>query len=131
MKKLSALAILMAFIMIGFMSCSKDSSSSSPTTWNLDAGSHQVSNDMTITFSAAQTGDGVISSITYTVGPSSQTVTNPTLPWSVDVSAKAGNNVSMTAIGTTTNGSVTITYGGSGGGETVYKEDSGSTSSSK
>ena len=129
MKKFSALAILMSFIMIGFMSCSK--SSSGPTTTSLDAGTEQAPSAMTINFTATQTGDGAITTLTYTVGTNTQTVSNPTFPWSASVDASAGDNVSMTATAVTTTGSVTITYDGQNATDHITGTDSVSTSSSK
>lgn len=129
MKKNSILVLFLSFIMIGFTSCSKKDNSA--TTSSLDAGTEQTITDITIHFTASQTGDGAISTLTYTVGSASQTVTNPTLPWSVSVDANAGDNISMTATAITTNGSVKIEYDGSNATETIHGEDSCSTSSSK
>jgi hypothetical protein len=128
MKKISILALFLAVLMIGFSSCKKSASS---TTTNLDTGAQQVTSAMSVQFSASQTGDGVITTLTYVVGSTSKTVTNPTLPWTVTVDASAGDNVSMTAVATTTNGSAKITYYGSNGTQTVQGQDSVSTSSTK
>lgn len=127
MKKISSLALLLSFIMIGFTSCSK-SDGGGATTTSLNATAQPVSTAMSIEFTAIQTGDGTISTLTYTVGSTTQTVTNPTLPWSITVDATAGDNVSMTATAITTNGSVNIAYDGNNGGETVHGSDSCSTS---
>lgn len=129
MKKLTALAILLSFILIGFSSCSKGGSGS--TTTDLDTGTKQPTTAMTINFTATQTGDGTITTLTYTVGSTTQTVSNPTLPWSASVDATAGDNVSMTATAVTTNGSVTITFDGQNSTEHITGMDSVSTSSSK
>jgi hypothetical protein len=127
MKKISSLVLLMSFIMIGFTSCSKNDGGGA-TTSSLNANAQTVSSAMSIEFTAVQTGDGTITTLTYTVGSVTQTVTNPTLPWSISVDATAGNNISMTATAITTNGSVNIAFDGSNGGETVHGSDSCSTS---
>lgn len=126
MKKISAIAILLLVIMIGFSSCKKNDDS---TTFNLNASPQQVSSAMSILFSASQTGDGVLTSLTYGVGSTTQTVNNPQLPWSITVNASAGDNITMTASGSASNGSVKISYYGNNGTETVQGEDSYSGSS--
>ncbi|MBN2614537.1 MAG: hypothetical protein JXR71_02480 [Bacteroidales bacterium] len=128
MKKFTALAILLSFIMVGFMACSKSSGS---TTTNLDTGSKQAQSAMTINFTATQTGDGSITTLTYTVGSTTQTVSNPSLPWSKSVDASSGDYVSIKATAVTTNGSVTITYDGQNSTDHISGKDSVSTSSTK
>lgn len=129
MKKISFLVFLLSFIMIGFTSCSK--SNSGPTTTNLDTGTKQAPSAMTINFTATQTGDGTITTLTYTVGSNSQTVTNPTLPWSASLDALKDDNVSITATAITTNGSVTINFDGQNSTDHITGTKSISTSSSK
>lgn len=128
MKKITVLALFLSVLMIGFSSCKKSASS---TTTNLDTGVQQAPSAMTINFSATQTGDGTITTLTYTVGSTTQTVTNPTFPWSAAVDASAGDDVSMTATAVTTNGSVVITFDGQNNTDHITGRDSVSTSSTK
>ncbi|MBE0650108.1 MAG: hypothetical protein IH595_04625 [Bacteroidales bacterium] len=135
MKKISLLAFLLSFIMIGFTSCSKSNSGPSATTRTLQTQASTPNVDMMVTFQASQTGDGTISTLTYTYGSTSKTVTNPPLPWSITVSVSAQDAVSMTATATATNGGASISYDGQGSGgsssETITGQDSFTTSSSK
>lgn len=80
MKKttiLFACLVLMAGI---FTSCS----SKKERTCNLFAASAGgPQENMTITFTAEQTGDGTISWVTYTTSSGVVTVQNPQLPWTI------------------------------------------------
>jgi len=125
MKKISILAILLAFAIIGSTACKKDEE----ITCNLSKiGS--ASEDMSIEFKAEGTGDGTISTLTYKVGSTTKTVSNPSLPWSVTVSASAGDAISITASGTTKDGSITVSYDGIGSGSEIKGSDDCSHSNS-
>ena len=114
MKKISILAILLAFIIIGSTACKKDEE----ITCNLSK-SDTAPVDMTIQFKAVGTGDGTISTLTYKVGATSKTVSNPSLPWSVSVDALSGDAISITAEGTTKDGSLTVSYDGQASGNEI------------
>jgi len=75
-------------------------------------------------YSAVQTGDGVISSLTYyTSATDMVTVTNPQLPWSVTVTVDPGTNVMISATGTVKNGSLNVSYEGPAAGEYISGND--------
>ena len=118
MKKISILAILLAFAIIGSTACKKDEE----ITCNLSK-TGSASEDMSIEFKAEGTGDGTISTLTYKVGSTTKTVSNPSLPWSVTVSASGGDAVSITASGTTKDGSITVSYDGIGSGSEIKGSD--------
>ncbi len=107
MKKFTIMAILVSVIMIGFTTCKRDTS----ITCNLGKTDNALSN-MTILFKAAKTGDGTLSTLTYKVGSTEKTISSPALPWSVNADASAGDAISITATGTTSDGSLTISYDG-------------------
>jgi hypothetical protein len=120
MKKLIVLATLLSFLMMGFYtSCKKKDTE---ITCNLSK-SDTAPSDMPVTFKAVSTGDGAISTLTYQVGTTTITVTSPSLPWSVELSATANDAVSITATGTTKDGSLTISYDGTNATNTFYGED--------
>ncbi len=118
MKKFTILALLLSFVMVSFTTCKKDSG----ITCNL-AKTDTAPSEMTILFKAIKTGDGVISTLTYQVGATTKTVTNPTLPWSVNVDASAGDAISITATGTTSDGSLTISYDGKNATDEIHGSD--------
>ncbi len=118
MKKFTVLAVFLSFIMIGFTSCKKGTT----ITCNL-AKADKAPVDMTITFKAIGTGDGTISSLTYKTSTKEETISNPALPWSITADAAAGTNISITATGTTKDGSVTISYEGKSGGSEISGSD--------
>jgi len=125
MKKIGVLAILLSFIMIAYTACKKDEE----ITCNLSkTGSTSV--DMSVEFEAVSTGDGTISTLTYKVGSTTKTISNPTLPWSVTVNASAGDAISITASGTTKDGSITVSYDGIGSGSEIKGSDDCSHSNS-
>jgi len=114
MKKIGIVAMLLLLIMITYTACKKDEE----ITCNLSkSGTAPV--DMMIQFKAEQTGDGTISTLTYTVGSSGETISNPTLPWSVTVNASSGEAISITASGTTKDGSVSVSYDGQASGSEI------------
>jgi len=121
MKKQITLVLVALFISLAFNSCNKNDSKN-PLTCNLSKQT-QVSEDMTITFSATQTGDGIIESLTYKVGSNENTVDNPTLPWQVDVEVSAGTEISIEANGKTTNGSLKVMMKGSTATSTIEASD--------
>lgn len=129
MKKISLLALLLSFVVIGFTSCSKSNSGPSSTTKTIVTQTSTPNLDMSVTFKAVETGDGSVSQITYTDGTGNvQTVNSPTLPWSKTVQVTAGVDVKMTAVVTYTNGFAKISYSGSGSSGGSSESISGSAS---
>ncbi len=78
---------------------------------------------MNILYTATQTGDGAIASLSYTTISGTVTIENPQLPWTIIVPVLTSTKVSISATGTTTNGSLQITYDGSGSGATIHGSD--------
>lgn len=121
MKKLnlvsSSLAIIFfVSVLVSYTACKKE------TACNL-ATADTAPVEMDIVFKAVNTGDGAISTLTYTVGTKSLTVTDPNLPWAMTVSALSGDAISITANATTKDGSLTISYKGSSGGHEIEGSD--------
>ncbi|MEI7725540.1 MAG: hypothetical protein WCK09_10580 [Bacteroidota bacterium] len=112
--------LFVALLLVSLVDCKKKVS---PITCNLVAASNQPSVPMNITYTAVRTGDGVISSLTYVSETGTVTVTNPNLPWTITVPISAGINVTMSASGTATNGSLNISYDGTSGGSTIHASD--------
>jgi hypothetical protein len=119
MKKYLIHLILFSALTIGLIGCKK----TSEITCNLSTASSQPPVEMNITYTATQTGDGTISSLSYMTIAGTLTVQNPTLPWSVTVPALTSTNVSISATGTTKNGSLRISYEGVSGGATISGSD--------
>ncbi len=114
MRKYAMLFIVLSMVLLVFESCKKDEE----ITCNLDAHKDQLPEDMTITFTASKTGDGVINSLSYKTSEGDSTITNPSLPWTQKVDdAKEGTSVSITAQGTVKDGSLTVAFSGEGGDE--------------
>jgi len=118
MKNYSGLILILAFILIGFGSCKKDTE----ITCNLNT-ADQAPVNMTISFSATQTGDGTISTLTYKTSAGEETITNPSLPWTIDVAADEGTDISITALGKVKDGSLTVSYSGESQGNEVEGSD--------
>lgn len=123
MKNLSVIPSLLAvvfltFIVINYTACKKDTE----ITCNLSK-TTSAPTDMDITFKAVNTGDGAISTLTYTVGATTKTIANPSLPWTVSVSALDGDGITILANGTTKDGSLTISYEGKSGGQEIQGSD--------
>ena len=108
----------MAFLFSTTYSCKKDSS----ITCNLSK-SDTAPVDMSIVFKAVNTGDGAISTLTYKVGSTTKTISNPSLPWSISIDATSGDAISITATGTTKDGSITVSYDGIGSGNEIKGSD--------
>jgi hypothetical protein len=82
-----------------------------PTTFSEGAG-----NTIDVTYTASVTGDGLVSSLTYT-GPSGDvTVNNPAMPYSIDVNVPLPNQAAMSAAASFNNGTITIGYQAEVGG---------------
>jgi hypothetical protein len=112
MKKTLACVVLLSTVLFISEGCKKKSSE---ITCNLSTAVNQPPVDMQVVYSAAQSGDGVIASLTYETITGTVTVNNPKLPWKDTVSALTTTNVKMTATGTVKNGSLIISYDGDNG----------------
>ncbi len=110
--------ILLAGLIFALSSCKKNVD----TACNL-AKSAIAPSAMDITFKAVKTGDGTISSLTYKVGNTEKTVTDPRLPWSVTLGATKGSPISITATGRAKNGSLTISYNGENATGAIHGSD--------
>ncbi len=121
MKKQITLVLIVIFISIAFNNCKKNDSKD-PLNCSLSKQT-SVSEDITITFSATQTGDGVMELLTYKVGSNENTVDNPTLPWQIDIEVSAGTEISIEAKGKTTNGSLKVMMKGSNSTTTIEASD--------
>ncbi|PLX01576.1 MAG: hypothetical protein C0595_14190 [Marinilabiliales bacterium] len=120
-KKQIPFFIFTVVILFAFSNCKKNNTSD-PLTCNLSKQTQLVEN-MTITFSATQTGDGEIKTLTYKVGSDENKIDNPTLPWEIDVEVSAGSFISIEAVGTTKNGSLEVSMKGSNGSTTIEASD--------
>jgi hypothetical protein len=120
MKKNLIFSLFLTTLILVMAACNKEEE----RTCNLTAGPDQPFQTMTVVYSAVQTGDGVISSLTYyTSATDMVTVTNPQLPWSVTVTVDPGTNVMISATGTVKNGSLNVSYEGTAAGEYISGND--------
>ena len=110
--------LLIGLLLIGFTSCNKEKE----VDCNLSKGDQAVV-EMPIIFTASEDGDGVISSLTYKVGDTQETITSPYLPWTITIDATEGDDILITATGTVKNGSIKITYEGKSGGIEIAGSD--------
>ncbi len=119
MKKTFFLIVIITIITFGFNSCKKDKE----VTCNLNK-ADVAPVDMTVLFTAAQTGDGVITSIIYQVGQTIDTIQNPVLPWTLTKIAATNDNVVISATGKVTTGTIAIGFDGINGGNEIKATDS-------
>jgi hypothetical protein len=106
-------------LLFGLVNCKK----TKEITCNLNASASQPPTEMYIVYSASQTGDGTISSLSYVTISGTVTVQNPILPWTIIVPVLTSTNVAISASGTVKNGSLKITYDGSSGTATIHGSD--------
>ena len=119
MKNKLTLAIFLAFSFIILTGCKK----TTVTTCDLATATTRPPVEMNIIYTATQTGDGSIASLTYATISGTVTVENPQLPWTVTVPVLTSTNVIISASGSTNNGSVKITYEGNSGSATIQGSD--------
>ncbi len=119
MKNLAIILMFLTVALFSFSGCKK----TKELTCDLNTVSTQPPVEMNIVYSATQTGDGAIASLTYTTITGPVTIQNPSLPWSLTVSVLTTTNVSISATGTTKNGSLEISYAGTSGGSTISGSD--------
>lgn len=108
MKKSFRIALLALLLIANITACKK----TEEKTCSLATSPTRPPVEMNVVYSALQTGDGKISSLTYTTITGPVTVQNPTLPWTLTVPVLTTTDVSISATGTTTNGSLKILYDG-------------------
>jgi hypothetical protein len=118
MKKNETFIMLLCLLFLSISGCKKGSE----ITCNLSTAANQPPVDMSVVYTATQTGDGTISSLSYETITGTVTVPNPTLPWTVVVNVLSTTAVKISASGTTKNGSLKISYSG----ETSTSKISGS-----
>lgn len=109
MKTNLILLAIMVLCIPAFVSC--DSDDPVAKTCELNAGDRPTV-EIDITFTATSTGDGEITQLTYIVAGEETVVSNPNLPWEIDVLIPAETDFSISANGSTTNGSITVAYSG-------------------
>ncbi|MEI7982049.1 MAG: hypothetical protein WCI71_10380 [Bacteroidota bacterium] len=120
MKKNLSFIIFLSFTFLSLAGCKK----TNEITCALSAPLNQPPVDMTIVYTATQTGDGVIASLSYVTISGTITVQNPQLPWTITVPVFTSTKVTISATGTTKNGSLSISYDGNSGGSTIHGSDS-------
>ena len=103
--------VVLFFILLASLSCKK---SAEEITCNLNAPSNTTTESMSVQYKASRTGDGTISQIIYQTNDGEKTVLNPSMPWLVTVDIDPDIEVSISASGKVTNGSLTIAYDGTG-----------------
>jgi len=109
MKKIANVSMIILLLLgIGLSGCKK----TKEITCSLYAAPSQPAVAMTVVYTAEQTGDGTISSLSYVTNAGTVTVSNPILPWTISISVLSGTNVNISATGTTKNGSLKISYAG-------------------
>ena len=120
MKKNLVFTLFLSFILMYLAGCKKDNKE---ITCNLSAPVNQASVGMNIVYTATQTGDGTIATLSYVSSAGTITVLNPSLPWTVTVYLPANTDITISAAGTVTNGSLNVEYAGNGGGYTISGKD--------
>lgn len=79
----------------------------------IDTGNSEISGDITVSYSAALTGSGTVTSITYTDNSGDVVVNDPTLPFQANVTL-ATLPARIRATGSVTSGNITISYSATG-----------------
>ncbi|MCK9220840.1 MAG: hypothetical protein PHF97_10390 [Bacteroidales bacterium] len=120
MKKHLIFTFFLSAALIGLFGCKK---TAQEITCNLSAPENQSAVAMTIIYTATQTGDGVISSLSYATNSGMITIQNPSLPWADTISVITGTKIAISASGTVKNGMLKVTYQGYGGGSTFQASD--------
>jgi len=120
--------LLLSFLLV---SCDSNSDDPSPNPLTCSLGAEQSlvspfsSDAFTVVYQATRTGDGSISSLTYTdAAGNSQSVANPSLPWSQTETLNVGANAAIGANGSVTNGGLNISFSATNGSATVDGSDS-------
>ncbi len=112
MKKISTAGMVIGFALFVYIvsGCSKSSSSNNQC--NFSTGSGNAGSGAQVSYSATATGSVSLTSVTYLGANGAVKVSNPSLPWSTSINFPNGGSVSLSAIGTASNGGViTLAYG--------------------
>ena len=112
--------IVLFFIILASLSCKKKDEE---ITCSLNAPSNTTTESMSVQYKASRTGDGTISQIVYQTNDGEKTVLNPSLPWQVTLDIDPDIEVSISASGKVTNGSLTIAYDGTGASSEIEGSD--------
>jgi len=115
--------LFIIFLFAAFVSNTGCKKTANEITCNLNTTASQPPVGMNIVYTATQTGDGTMAYLSYVTNFGTVTVQNPQLPWTITVPVLSGTFVSMTAVGTTKNGSLKINYEGINGGSTIRGSD--------
>ena len=113
MKKGISSKMVLGFIVLTYLfsDCSK-SSSSGNNQCNFSTGSTTAPMGAQVTYSATGVGNASLSSVTYQGVNGQVVVSNPSLPWSVNLNFSNGGNVSLSAVGSASSGAtITLSYG--------------------
>jgi len=102
MRLLVTGALALCAMALTVSACSDDDDGDNTLPCGLDTGNSEISGDITVGYSAALTGAGTVTSITYTDNSGDVVVTNPTLP------------ARIRAAGSVTSGSIVIGYSATG-----------------
>lgn len=119
MKKRLVHIVFLTVAVIALIGCKK----TKEITCSLSTAASKPPVEMIITYTATQTGDGALSSLSYATISGTVTVQNPSLPWTITVSALTSTDVAISATGTTKDGSLKISYEGVGSGATISGSD--------
>ncbi len=125
MKKLTILLLLALPLFISSCDKNDDVASSNTEQINLNIDKTKLPGNLSITYKAEGTGDGKMTQLKYLDDKGvQQTVSSPSLPWTKTFSMAADSSVSMSATGTLSKGSLTITVNGTAQGTTFNLSDS-------
>ncbi len=112
-RAMAALAVLGALFMTA--ACSSDSSGGSGSACAVDTGPSNTSGNISVTYTATVLGDGKITQLMYATDGGMQTVNNPTLPYALGPLVLTTAHAQISATGSATNGSVTVSFAVTGG----------------
>ena len=110
-------------LFLAIAGCDSGSNSDDARSCSLKVGPETLSAASAVEYEATHTGEGRVTSLTYRAGDQTQTVTNPTLPWSTTVNAAPDDVISMEASGSVEDGSIEIRMEVAGGAFTVTLTD--------
>lgn len=112
--------VIFIFVVAG---CDSGSDSGDARSCSLDVGPETLSAASEVEYKATLAGQGRVTSLTYRAGDQTQTVSNPTMPWSTTVNAAQDDVISMEASGSVEDGRIDIRVEAAGGGSTVTLTD--------
>jgi hypothetical protein len=106
--KRNALVFLLFTI---FSSCSKkDSGNSTPKPCDFATNVVVTSSDVPVTYNASNSNNASIATLIYQGATGPVTVNNPKLPWTVTIQVPKGDTVNISAVGTASGGSLSLSY---------------------